>query len=200
MIIRHVGDFGRARVVFLDTEYTGEHAATTLISMGLVTLDGQELHLVYDDYERDQVTDWLRENVLPYLDNSRARSAPENLALLTKFLEAYVGDGKLYLVSAGLTFDIVLFLDQFKHGGHKDKYYHALHDPPSCVRNASFMDLNTMMRIAGLAPPADRAAFAGITRMRRHDALNDARVVRGCFLRLMQMPVGEKIAMSLRSS
>src|SRR5262249_36678099 len=132
-----------ARMVFIDCEFTGEHAATTLVSMGLVSLDGQELHLVYNDYARDQVTDWLRENVLAHLDVSLAKSTPENLALLDNFLKSYVGDGKLILMSAGLTFDIVLFLEQFKHAGTKAKYFHALHDPPAYVQNAGFMDLNT---------------------------------------------------------
>jgi DNA polymerase III epsilon subunit-like protein len=191
-------DIGKARVVFIDTEYTGEHAGTTLVSMGLVTLDGQELYLVYNDYERDQVTDWLRENVLGHLDTTVARPARENLALLHKFLEGYVGDGKLFLVSAGLTFDIVLFLDQFKHAGTKAKYFHALHDPPRYVQNASYLDLNTLMRSAGFPSVADRAGFAGVTGLRRHDALDDARVVRGCFLRLLDMPVGETLASSLR--
>ena len=30
------------KIVFLDTEFTGEHRATTLVSLGMVTRDGAE--------------------------------------------------------------------------------------------------------------------------------------------------------------
>ena len=56
------------KLVFFDTEYTGGHAFTTLVSVGLVRLDGRELYLTLSDYARGQVTNWLRENVLSLID------------------------------------------------------------------------------------------------------------------------------------
>ena len=56
------------KIVFIDTEFTGEHAYTTLISIGVVTLDGRELYITLNDYDKDQITDWLKENVLADID------------------------------------------------------------------------------------------------------------------------------------
>ena len=61
-------DFEKSFIIF-DTEFTGEHAFTTLVSIGLVTLDGEELYITLNDYDKDQVTDWLKENVLKYIKN-----------------------------------------------------------------------------------------------------------------------------------
>lgn len=47
---------GTLKIVFIDTEYTGEHALTTLVSVDLVTLEGNGLCLALNDYDRDQVT------------------------------------------------------------------------------------------------------------------------------------------------
>ena len=48
------------KIVFLDLEFTGEHAYATPVSFGLVTLDNQELYVTLNDYSKDQVTDWLK--------------------------------------------------------------------------------------------------------------------------------------------
>jgi hypothetical protein len=38
------------KLVFLDTEFTGLHASTTLISVGMDTLEGEEFQLCLNDY------------------------------------------------------------------------------------------------------------------------------------------------------
>ena len=43
------------KIVFLDTEFTGEHIHTTLVSIGMVTLEGAELYLTLNDYDESQV-------------------------------------------------------------------------------------------------------------------------------------------------
>tara|TARA_A100001011_G_C13721134_1_gene599667 strand:+ start:390 stop:572 length:183 start_codon:yes stop_codon:yes gene_type:complete len=47
------------KYVFIDAEFTGEHAKTTLVSLGLVSFSGKELYLTLNDFDLDQVTDWL---------------------------------------------------------------------------------------------------------------------------------------------
>ena len=34
------------KIIFLDTEFTGEHSKTTLVSAGFVTLDNKKLYIV----------------------------------------------------------------------------------------------------------------------------------------------------------
>lgn len=187
------------KMVFIDTEFTGEHAATTLVSLGMVGLDGRELYLTFNDYDEGQVTQWLRENVLSLIDLQGAQAQPDAYADFKAFLDDYAGGDRLYVVSAGLAQDLVLFLEMFKHGREGAGQFHALHDLPDYLSHFAFIDLNTVFRTAGVSPPADREAFAGWEKdgAKRHDALHDARVVRDCFLKLAQTPAGRTLVESL---
>ena len=48
------------KIIFADTEFTGEHSKTTLVSAGFVTLDNKKLYITLNDYNKDQVTPWLK--------------------------------------------------------------------------------------------------------------------------------------------
>jgi len=52
------------KFIFLDTEFTGEHGKTTLVSLGMVTMDNQSLEINFNDYNKKQVTAWLKKNFL----------------------------------------------------------------------------------------------------------------------------------------
>lgn len=188
------------KIVFLDTEFTGEHAATTLVSIGLVTLAGDELSIAFNDYDRSQVTDWLRENVINQIDEKETVSSPEGYRALRKFLDAYAGNDRLFVISAGLAQDLVLFLELFKYEREGAAQFHARHDLPEYLSHHAFIDLNTLFRATGLTPPKDRADYAGMVEgPAAHNALEDARVVRACFLKLAETPAGAALIESLSS-
>lgn len=50
--------------VFFDTEFTGLHQGTTLISIGLVAESGEEFYAEFNDYDASQINDWIDINVL----------------------------------------------------------------------------------------------------------------------------------------
>jgi hypothetical protein len=51
--------------IFFDTEFTGLHKDTTLISIGLCTEDHKySFYAEFTDYDINQVDDWIRDNVL----------------------------------------------------------------------------------------------------------------------------------------
>lgn len=50
--------------LFFDTEFTGLHKNTTLISVGIVAEDGRKFYAVFDDFDRARCTQWVKENVL----------------------------------------------------------------------------------------------------------------------------------------
>ncbi len=50
--------------VFLDTEFTGLHQNTTLISIGMITEEGQTFYGEFTDYDKSQVDAWIQYNVL----------------------------------------------------------------------------------------------------------------------------------------
>jgi len=53
--------------LFLDTEFTGLHQNTTLISLALVADTGEEFYAEFTDYDQSQVDPWLEEHVLQHL-------------------------------------------------------------------------------------------------------------------------------------
>ncbi len=57
--------------VFFDTEFTGLHQHTTLVSIGCVSEGGQEFYAELTDYDKSQVDDWIQKNVI---DNLRLHS------------------------------------------------------------------------------------------------------------------------------
>ena len=57
--------------LFFDTEFTGLHKKTTLISLGIVSEDNKTFYAEFTDYNKDQVNDWLQINVI---DNLYLRS------------------------------------------------------------------------------------------------------------------------------
>ena len=50
--------------LFFDTEFTGLHQHTTLISLGIVSEHGDKFYAEFIDYDKNQVNEWIRENVI----------------------------------------------------------------------------------------------------------------------------------------
>lgn len=55
--------------IFLDTEFTGLHKNTTLISIGLVSECGKTFYAEMIDYDYMQLNPWITENVVSNLTN-----------------------------------------------------------------------------------------------------------------------------------
>lgn len=53
--------------LFFDTEFTGLHKDTTLISIGIVSEDGKKFYAEFTDYDESQCNDWIKENVIKKL-------------------------------------------------------------------------------------------------------------------------------------
>jgi hypothetical protein len=61
--------------IFFDTEFTGLHQGTTLISIGLIadrgpSLPTQSFYAELTDYDQSQVEEWILENVINNLKNT----------------------------------------------------------------------------------------------------------------------------------
>lgn len=50
--------------LYFDMEFTGLKKDTTIISLGIVDQNGRNIYLEYTDYNRDDIDDWIRENVI----------------------------------------------------------------------------------------------------------------------------------------
>lgn len=53
--------------LFFDTEFTGLHKNTTLISIGIISECGRKFYAELTDYDKTQLNDWLNENVIANL-------------------------------------------------------------------------------------------------------------------------------------
>lgn len=60
-------DFKDRVKIYYDAEFTGLHRGTTLISIGMVSQSGAYFYGEFNDYDNNQVDDWLRENVIANL-------------------------------------------------------------------------------------------------------------------------------------
>ncbi len=170
------------KFAFIDTEFTGEHAKATLVSLGIVGMDGESLSISFNDYDRAQVTPWLRENVLSLIDESRSVSQHEGYQRLSEWFDAYSEGQPVSLVSAGKLLDIMLIFELWHYAFPEREYFHHLHCLPAYLNHAAHFDLPTIFFLAGIDPNINREEFIeySITGT-RHDALYDAMVVRECF-------------------
>jgi len=53
--------------IFFDTEFTGLHKDTTIISIGLISESGKTFYAEFTDYNKKQLNDWLKLNVIDNL-------------------------------------------------------------------------------------------------------------------------------------
>lgn len=52
--------------LYFDTEFTGLHKNTTLVSIGIAAENGKKFYAEFSDYDESQCDDWIKENVLKH--------------------------------------------------------------------------------------------------------------------------------------
>jgi 3' exoribonuclease, RNase T-like len=169
--------------VFFDTEFTGLHQNTTLISIGLINEDGKAFYAEFTDYDKSQVDDWLQENVINnlFLAEEGAYTSDDLLtvkgpkSLVRSYLESWLFQSEsVEIWSDCLAYDWMLFNQLFGH---------AFNIP----RNVYYIpfDICTFLKLAGHDPDISREEFAGeVLSDKKHNALHDARVIKACYERL----------------
>ena len=53
--------------IFFDTEFTGLHKNTSLISIGLIDENGRNFYAEFTDYDKSQCNEWIKKNVIDHL-------------------------------------------------------------------------------------------------------------------------------------
>lgn len=169
--------------VYFDTEFTGLHKGTTLISIGLIASNGKKFYAEIVDYDRSQVNDWIKENVINNLwavsktidECSKFEyyhlGTKEQIA--QKLKEWFLEFDSIQLISDVAHFDMVLLIDLF--GG--------AFDLPKNV-NPSCHDINQdIAKFLGVtereAFDVSRECFLGIClSSEKHNALYDAEIIK----------------------
>jgi len=172
--------------VFFDTEFTGLHQKTTLISIGLISECGKTFYAEFNDFDSTQVDDWIQEHVINKLEynsfyqklkendgNVFYKSTTSNIKdKLITWLEQFE---KIEIWSDCLAYDWVLFNQLFGH---------AL-NIPSKVYYIPF-DICTLFKVYDIDPDISREKFSGMMdQSQKHNALWDAKVIKACYFKLM---------------
>lgn len=180
--------------VYFDTEFTGLHQKTTLISIGLISEDGKTFYAEFGDYDHLQIDEWLEENVLNSLRfhckqgkgwcNSGTHEGKTEVYGNSEFIKQCLEDWlsqykKVDLWSDCLSYDFVLFNNLWGHAFNipKNVYYIPF-------------DICTVFKMCGIDPDINREDFSGLTESaQKHNALWDAKVIKACHEKLQDINV-----------
>lgn len=167
--------------VFFDTEFTGLHQGTTLISIGCVSEDGHTFYAECADYDPSQVDEWIRKNVLANLTlgnqlGLHGEDGPHwkvrgNRRIVARHLRSWLTQwGEVEMWSDCLAYDWMLFCELFQGAQHlpKNVYYIPF-------------DLATLLKLRGYNPDVRREEISGPVVGQKHNALYDAAVIGMCY-------------------
>ncbi len=178
--------------IFFDTEFTGLHQNTTLISIGLVSYDGKRFYAELSDYDKTQVDDWVERNVISILQFTKEKDGyindknEDKIELkgdskfvakeLTKWLKQF---GKVEMWSDCLSYDWVLFNELF--GGAMKIPNNVYYIP---------FDICTLFKERGIDPDISREEFAGLkSKKGKHNSMFDADSILLCYRNLMEIDI-----------
>ncbi len=176
--------------LFFDTEFTGLHQKTTLISIGIVAESGQSFYAELTDYDKSQVDEWIQENVINNLvltpeDNDANLQSWELVGTmeqvkdaLTVWLKQFEG---VHIWSDCLSYDWVLFCQIFGHAFNipKNVYYIPFDICPLLLEKVGNADISR-------EEYAQIDKEPGIKGLKKHNALWDAYVIKACYNKLHQ--------------
>ena len=168
--------------IYFDTEFTGLHKNTTLISIGLISEKGDAFYAEFNDYDKTQIDEWLQENVINNLtipneyDKQLINTFKGNKQYIKEKLQIWLSQfDDIEIWSDCLAYDWVLFSDIFGHAFNipKNIYYIPF-------------DICTLFKLKDINPDINREKFAGIEG-NKHNALHDAKIIKACYEKLIKL-------------
>ena len=136
--------------LFFDMEFTGLRKDTTVISLGIIDENGRSIYAEYTDYDKNQVNDWIKKNVINNTlfikdetvqsmiqvknNNNETKCVSNKEGNRKNILEwiSFYGDEDIQFVSDVCHYDMVLLIDIL--------YGHALKVPKNVC--AACHDIN----------------------------------------------------------
>lgn len=163
--------------IFFDTEFTGLHQKTSLISIAFISLDNRSFYAEFTDYKKSQLSEWHIENVIAHLKNGTNQTSGQDWYVkgtrqtVAKHLETwFMQFEKVEIWADVLAYDWVLFCELFggAFGLPKNIHYQPF-------------DVATLLLLKGEDPDINREAFANLPNGEKHNALWDARVTKAVY-------------------
>lgn len=178
--------------VFIDTEFTGLHKNTTLISIGMESIDHRSFYAEIADYDKSQTYPWLIENVVGNLKfNGIRNKGNKNLCRyevccdldeLGEHIKIWLNQfDSVEIWAYYLAYDWVLFCDIFGNASNI----------PGNVFYIPF-DICTLFKIKGVVPSEIRGKLSidigtAESFCQKHNSLYDAKVAHAYYEYLMSM-------------
>jgi hypothetical protein len=174
--------------VFFDTEFTDLKQQATLISIGLISETEHTFYAEFNDYPAEQVSAWVAEHVVPYLQYPKLSSLTPPLSLQSHGMKASRPVIRVALDQWLAQFDQVeMWADYPAYDWVllSDLFGGSLNLPPHISRNA--FDLATLLKVAGIDPTCDRKALCNRPDATLHNALDDAKLAKACYAAITQV-------------
>jgi hypothetical protein len=162
-------------VVFFDAEFSGHDIVNdNLMAIGMVSLDGEREMYFELEYDEDHVNDWVKENVVPYLNGTKISQEEAK-----KKIREFCGNTKPHLIATVNQYDMAFWHKLF---GSDEEPIHRIP-----------IDFASMLFAIGLTPAREiggqkvnfYAKFGiDLDDYRVHNALDDAKLMRQLYVRL----------------
>ena len=191
--------------LFFDTEFTGLHKNTTLISIGIISDDNKTFYAEFNDYDESQVDKWIQENVIDNLVMKPPKPNEEEYYLAWRSEDNPIGNNLYNGFSVQLRGDIKtianeleLWLSQFDEVEiwsdclsydwvlFNDIFGHAFNIP----KNVYYIpfDICTLFKMKNIDPDISREEFINYSvKGKKHNSLYDAKVIKSCFNKLINL-------------
>lgn len=191
--------------LFVDTEFTGLHMRTTLVSLGIVSDCGATFYAEFTDYDKKQVDNWIQTNVIDNLlftkhispgtqswENwiSNTKQYPSALAMdldNSKDISRFECIGKTEMIRNRLErwleqfIEIEIWMDVLAYDWALFcDIWDGAFNIPKHIYYIPF-DFATWLKARGYDPDTDREKLAevvGHPEMKKHNSLWDARVLK----------------------
>ncbi len=163
-------------IIFIDTEFTSlDPYEGELLSIGLVKFNGKELYLELE--QKGEISEWVKENVVPFLDEKKI-SRQEAIVRIKKF----IGKGNPYMVAYVNQFDTIYLYKLF--GIENDPFFWIPIDFASIL---FALNINPEKYSKGEDNGFYKKIGVEYERYRKHHALDDARLLREVYLKLLDI-------------
>lgn len=180
---------------FFDTEFTGLHKNTTLISIGMISEDGKTtFYAELTDYSKEQINPWLQENVIdnlnfkdkepgiriePFLFGAKSMECKGTKKQVREWIRGWLDQfsGNKEFVSDVCHYDMVLLVDLLSDTALDlpDNIGAACHDINQDI--ASFEKVDTS-KAFDMSREDLLSVLGSPIKGAKHNALYDAKVIR----------------------
>jgi len=190
--------------IFLDTEFTGLHKYTTLISIGIVSEDGRTFYAEFNDYNKKQVDEWIAKHVISNLRFKEPQSGEQEYYIKSKHVPniplTVQWSVELRGNKSAIRHELREWLNQFNHvevwadclAYDWVLFNHIFGRAVNVPEKVWYIpyDICTVFKLKGIDPDVNREEFVGMKGY-KHNALDDAKVIKACYERLMGGENGE---------